>query len=282
MPKLMVNNIYLHYESYGKGPDLLLIGGLATNHTIWSAMIVDLAKHFCVTALDNRGVGQSSQPKRSYALDDMATDVAQFMDARQMESAFIVGHCMGGAILQKLCIHHKHKVKAAIIAASTHTLPQTTAIHIKSTSKLMKAQISRDLILETIFPWIYGHTFLENPNNIAAELIRIKGEIHPQTHEGYLGQMNSFKDYNTFDQLKTIECPTLVVAGQDDLLTPVKFSRLMANEIPNAKLEIIPQCGHMFHREQPQAFTKHIISFFTQATDAHKMKHQNANYLLNF
>lgn len=175
IPITNINNINLYYETCGEGPDLILIGGLTTNHSIWSLMVEDLAKYFHVITIDNRGAGQSSQPSGGYTIDDMTNDVAALIDHCHIKSAFLVGTSLGGAITQKLCINHPVKVKAAIIVGSI----------------LIDAGVSQDLILETVFPWIYGNSFLEDPAKIEAEMQHIKNDPHPQTYEGYIGQVDS-------------------------------------------------------------------------------------------
>lgn len=262
MPIAKVNNIHLYYELHGKGPDLVLIQGLTANYRVWSLMLENLATHFRVLVFDNRGAGQSSQPKGGYTIDDMATDTAKLMEYLQIDSAFVVGHSMGGAIVQKLCILHPDKVKAAIIAGSIAQQPKTTGMQIETTTKLINAGVSQNLIFETVIPWIYGNTFLENPANMEAELKRMQSDPDLQTYDGYVGQVAALENYNTLSQLKKIHCPTLVLGGDEDLLTPVSCSEIIAEKIPKARLEIIKKCGHMFSREQPKAFMKHIISFF--------------------
>lgn len=261
MPVTRINNVNLYYEICGKGPDLILLGGLSTNHTAWSLMLPNLAKHFCVMMLDNRGSGKSSQSEGSYTIDDMAEDIAQLMEFCGIHSAFIAGHSMGGSIAQKLCIKHPDKVKAAVIAGSTAKLPKTAQMQIETTTKLIDAGLSQKLILETIFPWIYGNSFLEIPMNIEKELNYKKSEPYPQTYEGYIGQVNALRSYDTLNQLEKIKCPILVLVGEEDLLTPIQCSKVIANSIPHACLKILTRCGHMIHREQPKEFNKHIISF---------------------
>ncbi|WP_133127297.1 alpha/beta fold hydrolase [Legionella nagasakiensis] len=267
MTIIKANNINIYYETTGTGPDLILIGGLTTNHNIWSLMVNNLSKFFRVTTLDNRGAGQSSQPKKEYSIDAMAKDIAELMTFCQISSAFVVGHSMGGAITQKLCINYPEKVKAAVIASSIAKLPKTAQIHIESIIKLIDSGINQDLILETVFPWIYGNSFLESESNIQSELTRIKQDPYPQSYDGYVGQVHSLLKHNTLDEIANIECPTLVIVGQDDLITPIKHSKLLVDRIPNAQFEIIPDCGHMLHREQPKIFTEHIVSFFHNRKD---------------
>lgn len=261
MPFKKINHIEMYYEQKGHGEPLILIGGLTNNHQIWSFMLDDLVNEFCVILPDNRGAGKTSQPEEGYTIVQMADDIAQLMEAIGIESAYIAGLSMGGAIVQQLCLNYHKKVKAAVIAASAGKFSPISCLQLRSTIELAQAGVAQEIIFNNVVPWIYATHFIENGNNILNEKHRVMNEPFPQSLAGYIGQIHAIEKFDVRNRLPEIQCPVLVIAGSDDLLTPIQDAKNLINTIPNAKLLIIEECGHMIHREKPHEFAKGIVNF---------------------
>ncbi|MFI4984305.1 MAG: alpha/beta fold hydrolase [Rickettsiales bacterium] len=261
MPYINVNNITFFYEQLGQGEPLILIGGLSSNHTIWEKITEDLAQRFNLILPDNRGVGKSTQPNRHYTIDQMAEDIAQLMNAIGIDSAYMVGHSMGGCILQKLCIDHPEKVKAAVIVGAAAKMPQTLIMQTNGTIKLTDAAVNIELIIENILPWLFASSFLENKDNVQAEVARMLHEPDPQSYAGFVGQVKALETFDVRQQLSNIKCPTLVIGGSEDLLVMLKHQQFIHGKIPQAQFAIMEDCGHMFQREKPKEFMELIVNF---------------------
>ncbi|MGB4804689.1 MAG: alpha/beta hydrolase, partial [Anaerolineae bacterium] len=104
MPQIAANGITLHYESAGQGQPLLLITGVGYGAWFWHKLTPDLSHHFQVITFDNRGVGQSSRVYGPYSTALLAADAAGLLDALGIESAYVVGHSLGGFIAQELAL----------------------------------------------------------------------------------------------------------------------------------------------------------------------------------
>ena len=99
MPKVKVNAINIYYEIYGTGSPLLMILGLGANITWWGKYFIKgLADHFKVVVFDNRGTGQSNNPKSQYTVRTLADDAYGLLKALNIENTFVFGHSMGGGI----------------------------------------------------------------------------------------------------------------------------------------------------------------------------------------
>ncbi len=262
MPIAKVNGIHLYYEQHGQGDDLVLITGLSSHHTTWFQILGPLSEYFKVTIFDNRGSGQSSQPHEPYTAELMAQDVAALMEHLHIPSAFVAGHSMGGQILQALAVHFPEKVRAGAIMGSSLAFAKTAQMQFVTSTKLMMAGLSLELLLEVIFPWIFGSEFLRNPEKVNAEIQRIRHNPHPQSPAGYQGQVHALGVFDYSAQASRIMQPMLVLGGAEDLLSPPTHQVALNQILPDSTLKLLDQCGHMIQREKPEACTQALIRFF--------------------
>src|SRR3990167_9486363 len=116
MPKITANNISMHYEQHGTGDDLVLIGGLTSDHQVWKSALRILSQYFRVLIFDNRGAGQTDTPDLPYTTELMAKDTLALMTALNIPRAHIVGHSLGGCIAQQMALIAPDKVKKLVIA----------------------------------------------------------------------------------------------------------------------------------------------------------------------
>ncbi len=261
MSFIKVNDIKMYYEIVGNGPPLFLIGGLTTNHKIWSRMIPLLSKHFTIITPDNRGAGQTDMQNQAFTIQQMAADMAVLMEQLNIKSAFVGGSSMGGAITLQLCIDYPEKIKAAVVAASAARIPQAALMEMQSTIALIDAGVEKHLILRNNIPWIYGSKFLEDSDSINQEYSRINDESTPQSFAGFVNQVKALEDFNVIDAIQKIQCPIQLMVGDDDVLIPKKHSQFLLENISSARLSIIKDCGHMIYREKPKEFSTLILDF---------------------
>jgi len=171
---------------------------------------------------------------------------------------------MGGAIAQRLCMRHPKRVKAAILASSFAHFPKAAQLYVENTSALFAAGLNPELVLQTIYTRLYGSDFLADSAKVQAEMQRMRTEPVPQTPQGYRAQVEALAMFDARADLKTIQCPTLMINGHDDVLTPTHLSEELHHGIEGSHLTIIADCGHMIPQEQPEAFIQCIIDFCKQ------------------
>lgn len=266
MPFLNVNGQKLFYQQHGKHhlQSLVLIGGLGADHSTWLTTAHKLAQDFHTIIFDNRGVGQSSAPEGPYTTEEMAQDTLELMTALNIPQAHIAGHSLGAYIAQCVAINSPERVnKLALIGGKAYqdTLGK---LRRENSIALMNAQVDKKLCLENSMLWLLGEKFLSNPNNVRNYLTLSLNNPHPQTQAGYLGQAAATLSHDTRNKLSQICAETLVITGQDDINTPLYHAELLQQNIPQATLKIIPDCGHIPQLEQPQILQQFLFSFFKQ------------------
>ena len=262
-----VNGIQLFYKTYGdpKHPPLLLNAGLSGYHVDWWAQVPAFQDDFYVVTFDNRSAGQSTDPGPGYMMADMADDVAGLLDHLQIESAYVFGISMGGMIVQNLAIRHPHKIRRLALGctqtggAYVHMPQPEVLTHLMDTSSTGDPR--QDLLNGA---WVLvADGYLEANLDVLDRWTKISAN-NPQTEAGYMAQMQAIATHDVYDQLPQIEIPTLVLHGTEDRLILVENGRIIANAIPNAKLKLYPNTGHMFFWEASDAVNADLRAFFLE------------------
>ena len=261
MPIIQANGIKIYYELHGQGEPLVLISGLTEDHTAWENVLEKLAQSFRVLIFDNRGAGQSTSPKTSFTIGDMAKDTVALLQALDIPKAHILGHSMGGAIAQQIAIENPERVLKLIIACSAAKLSPLSMFVVKTGEKLVDAQVSYELLIENVFPWLFSSDFLADDKKVAKAFERKIKNPHPQTLEGYKNQIRACGQFDTTTQLSKIKTQTLVLTTEQDILISPRHSKMLTENINGAKLVMLPNIGHIPQLENPTLFCQEVVRF---------------------
>jgi len=234
-------SIYYHASKtgYGDSPPLVLIHGAGGTHLHWPAEIRRLP-NFRVYALDLPGHGKSSG-RGLQTIEAYAESVIEWLEAVGLHRALFVGHSMGGAIALTLAKNHASQVLGLGLVGSGARLRVDPRIF---------ENTGNTQTYPTAIATIIAKAFSPTANPRLVELAQQRmAKTRPSVLHGDLSACNSF---DIMASLPTIKLPTLVVCGQADELTPLRYSQHLADQIPNGTLQIIPAAGHMVMLEKPQ------------------------------
>ena len=260
------DGIRLHYEVFGRAnaPAVLLIQGLGADKHGWDMQRIPLALNYRVIALDNRGAGRSDKPFGHYTLDQMADDAITVLDAVGVEQAHVVGASMGGAISQIIGVRHGHRVLSLTLACTAcrnhpwrrELLQNWAAAASERGMGAMAAEAAR---------WVIG------PRSFR-RLLPAFGWLGPlalgRTSHAFVSQVKAILevDESVADQLEQIDIPTLVLVGNQDILTPRGDSEEIAARMPNAELVVISGAAHGFMVEHASTFNRVLLEFLGRVT----------------
>lgn len=263
MPKVNLNGIELFYEIKGIGEPLLLISGFLCDHTYWSLIMPYFTSQYQIIRIDNRGVGRSSTPDSPYSLQQLAHDAAALLNHLNIHQVHVAGHSMGGQVAQELALLYPQKVKSLILLSSLARGDERFN-HIINTWGELPQHIDTKLYQQLILPWIFSENFYSIPEMIE-QLIEwaVNYPFSPPIHSIY-HHSRAIIGGDTINRLQNILCPTLVLVGKQDILTPVKFSQQLAAGIPKAKLSVIDGGGHGFIIESPKIVATEMLNFLAQ------------------
>ena len=263
MPKVQANGIEMFYEEKGTGEPLLLIAGFACDHTNWSQMIPLLASQYRVIVFDNRGVGQTSAPNTPYSIRQMAEDAAGLLDAIGLSCVHVAGHSMGGQIAQELALAHPGRVRTLMLLASCAKLDERGKAVIESWGDLPRL-VDAATGLRLSFPWIYTSHFYATPGAIERVIEEVFSNPFPPSPLGIYQQSRAITSCDTSTRLDGIDCPTLVVVGNEDILSRLSFSEQLVQGIRGAELVVLEKCGHGLPTESPEATAAVLLGFLSR------------------
>nr|MBC7245412.1 alpha/beta fold hydrolase [Chloroflexota bacterium] len=249
MPYTIVGGERLFYTYHRaverEAPRLLLVHGAGGNHLHWGYAIRNLQGAH-VYALDLPGHGRSDGIGRS-SITDYADVLAGFMDALDLARAVVVGHSMGGATAMMTALCHPQRVAGLVLVGTGARLRVLPAI-LEGTLHDFERTIT--LICE--------YAYSPNaPKELVQQGQRQMLRVAPKVlHDDFVA-CNAF---DVMDQLYEIRCPTLVICGSEDRLTPPKYSTFLAERIAGAELRLIEGAGHMVMLEKPNQVATAITS----------------------
>lgn len=265
MPFVQTNGIKLYYELHGNGEPLVLIPGIGYDGWMWHWMIPGLEDHFQVISIDNRGAGQSDKPAGPYTAQILAADIVGMLDDFGIAKAHILGHSMGGFIAQALAIDYPERVDGLILSATNFGGPRHVPITPEAMAVLTDvsgdpiARLRRGIVISC------APGFAEaNPEFVAYWVnYRIAHPIDPAGYQAQLAiGMGLLAEAASFEhRLAGVTAPTLILFGAHDRVVPQANAALLAASLPDARVEILPDAGHFFPFETPDAASAAVIQF---------------------
>ena len=266
MPRAVAGNITLFYERTGVGPAVVLVPGLGGDHFLWRHQIPHLAGRLDVIAPDNRGAGQSSAPDEPYTTAMFADDLAGLLDTLGIARAHVVGASMGGFIAQEFALRHPERLDRLVLCCTAPGGPRSVPIPPESIAVLAqrtgdpRVDLERFLALSTSESYRTAH-----PDDIEAHIAwRV---AHPQPVYAYHRQLAAAASHDAMDRLQMIRATTLICHGTADRIVPSANAQMLAERIPDARLQLFEGGSHQFFWEQAEAFNRIVIEFLTGAAD---------------
>jgi pimeloyl-ACP methyl ester carboxylesterase len=260
MPHIKANDINIYFEQMGKGDDLLIIGGFSSTHKMWQNFQKMLSKNFRVTIFDIRGSGATSKTEPPYSMELLANDTVALLNNLSIGNAYILGHSMGSAILQTICLKHPKYVKKAILSGAFCKLPKTSQMIFNTVFSLLEKNVDKKMIIEMVLPWLYSSNFLINPENVENMILSMSD--NDIDRQGYLGQAKALEDFDSTEWAHQINKEPLILVGKEDIDTPVYLAERLHDKIAGSKLKIIEDTAHMLFIEKAGEMEKIVCDFF--------------------
>lgn len=263
MPLARRDGVELYHESTGAGAPVLLVMGLGMTATGWWRTVPVLASSgLHVIAFDNRGVGRSGRPAGPYSVAEMADDAVAVLDACELERAHVYGISLGGMIAQELVLRHPDRVERLVLGATTPGGP--TAVPADATTLAFferRASMTAEEAVWASVPVNYApRTRQQHGQRIADDIVqRLRYPIEP---EPYRAQLTAALTHDAGARLAAVKAPTMVLHGREDRMVPAENAKLLADAIPGAILELLPEAAHLYPTDEPQA-DRRIAAFLT-------------------
>ena len=244
------------YDQRGHGPDLLLIHSLLTERSVFDLVLPDLAARHRVTRINLPGFG-GSPPVVLHSVADHADHVARVMDELELsKDTTVFGNGFGAFVCLELAIRHGSRFGRLIVADTLAAFPEPARVPFR----MMAERVSKDgmkAVLDTAIGRMFPPQFAErNPDVIAARKAAL-AKVDPQC---FARACLALASMDLTSQVPAIQNPTLVLCGALDQTTPPALARALAEKIPGARYDEIPNAGHCPMLEQPDALVRLLTS----------------------
>jgi pimeloyl-ACP methyl ester carboxylesterase len=258
-----VGDIEVWTERVGEGPDVLLIGGLGDTVESWQFQLEGLRDRYRVTAFDNRGAGRTAMSGGRLSAEMMADDAAALMRELELPTAHVAGFSMGSAIAQELALRHPGLVRSLVLV-STYARPDALfSSQLNFWRWLPDAAPSERAFFEAFFTWVY--TPRAHADGTVGQVVEeVLAFPHQQRVEAFQAHVDVCREHDTTDRLAAIAVPTLVMAGEFDIILPPRFGCAVAKAIPGAEFEVLPGEAHQPFQEVPDEWNARVDAFWRE------------------
>ena len=261
--KVRIQNADIAYDDHGVGQPILFLHAFPLNRTMWTRQIGELLseQHYRLVSLDWRGFGESEIPAGISTMELFADDVAGLMDALGMQEAILCGLSMGGYVALAFLRKYPQRVRGLILADTKPSADNDEGrVRRESVAQLALGK-GADAIADLQIPSLLSAYTRQYVPEVE---MRVRQMINSATSEGIAAASRGMAlRSDATDLLAHIACPTLVLVGEQDALTPPAVASDYATKIPNAQFVVIPQSGHLSNLEQPEAFLQIVRNFLS-------------------
>jgi pimeloyl-ACP methyl ester carboxylesterase len=238
----------LHVHREGAGIPIVLLHGIAGDHTMWGAVAHDLAKDHLVLAPDLRGHGKSPLPPgTAMTFAELAGDVVAMLDREGIERAHMVGLSAGGFLALTLALSHPKRVRSVTLVSSAGICDR----HTRSIGERWVSTYREEgfdafvlrLLKDLYYPdWIEAHMDVAD---------HVRERLKRADLTATLAWCESIRTFDTRGRLAGMKAPLFVIQGMDDQVIDASHARLLRQTIQGTEVRLLAQTGHMVPVERP-------------------------------
>jgi pimeloyl-ACP methyl ester carboxylesterase len=253
----------IYWESTGSGPPVLLINGLGLSGGAWWRTIDALSPSLRVITFDHRGIGRSESMMPAFTTEAMADDAVSVLDALGLDTVHVYGFSLGGMVAQQLALRNQRRVRSLVLGATQPGGRRAVSADNEVLAFFRRRpNMDREAAAWASVEFNYGpRCRADHPERIAEDIEwRLGQQFNAQA---YRAQIFAAALHNCYRRLDRIRVPTLVVHGAHDRIIPVENAHLMAERLPDCRLTVLEESGHLYSTDEPEV--EHgIASFFDE------------------
>lgn len=254
------NGITIHYTTEGdisssSKPCLVCINSLGTDLRIWDDVVAHFKDDYGIVRYDKRGHGLSEAPPAPYSMTDHADDLAGLLDYLTIDKAILIGVSVGGLISMQFTQQHPSRIAAMVLCDTGAKIgnPEFWNDRIETLRKHGMEHLG-DAIVSRFF----APSFAKEQ---ASAYLGYRNMLVRTNLTGYTGVCESIRDADLREAVKTMEQPTLVINGSEDMATPPSMGQELSESFPNASFKIIEDAAHLPCVEKPAELSAAIKAF---------------------
>jgi pimeloyl-ACP methyl ester carboxylesterase len=273
---VIVDGVPANVIEIGSGPPLIFVHGLSGCWQNWLENIPEFARDHRVVAVDLPGFGESPMPREKITIPGYGRWLDRLFDVLGIGGAAVVGNSMGGFIALETAIRFPHRVERLVLVSaaglSVEHQRNERILRLLEVTENLAQHVTGHILAQA--DWMVrrprGRAFLMNivaahPERLHPALVaeQIKGAGKP----GFVQALDALTDYPIRDRLSDIRAPTLIVWGRRDRLVPVRDAYEFARLIPDSRLVVYEDAGHVAMLEEPERFNADLRRFLAEQPD---------------
>jgi len=260
--KLRVAGAELACEVSGTGPALLLLHAFPLGLAMWDAQVAALADSHQVVRFDCRGFGGSPPGDGLLTMERIADDAAGVLDGLGLASAIVAGVSMGGYAALAMIRRHPQRIRGLVLADTRAGAdsPEARANRAAQAEKVRREGAAA--VADAVLPKLVGATSHRERPDLVARVRRMIEANPPRGITDALAGLAARAD--STPTLREIRVPTLVVVGDEDVITPRPEAEALQRGIALSELVVIARAGHLSSLENPEEFNRHLRAFLAR------------------
>jgi len=259
--KADAQGVQIAYEVLGEGEPLTLVQGLAYDRHGFGRLPRLLAEHFRIVLIDNRGVGESDEPEGPYSVPQMAADVVAVLDDAGIERTNLWGVSLGGFIAQELALAYPQRLAKLILCSTMPGGPRSHPMPAPGVEAFGRfPTMDREAGLRLMVENSLGERGVRDLPGLADEIYAYRLERAPSL-AAWQAQAVAGATFDAYDRVGAIAAPTLILHGGADNVVDTRNSELLGELIPNARVEIVPERGHLMMWEDSERVAELVTEF---------------------
>ncbi|MEM0272267.1 MAG: alpha/beta hydrolase [Thermoprotei archaeon] len=264
--KATINGANIYYEVLGSGEPLVLVEGWGYSSWMWYKQRV-LASSLRLIIFDNRGVGLSDPLDHPYTMGEFAEDLQGLLDHIGVDKAYILGVSMGGMIALEFVLRHPKRVKGLVVCSTgpgrrgKPASQDVLKVMFESPSWDLRASVRRKMSVA------FSKRFQDERKEEFEKVLDLRLPWMP-SQGSLINQASAVADFDVLDRLKEIVCPTLIVAGTEDLVVPYENSLELHSRIAPSALHLFRGAGHLVFIECSEGFNRIVLRFIRDVEGA--------------
>lgn len=264
MPDVTINGVRLNYELHGEsGPPLVLIHGYTGDITDWRLQLPAFSPSYRTLIIDLRGHGGSEAPtdRSAYTIDHFADDVEALVNEIGFPQYHILGHSMGGAIVQEIALRSPERLLSLTLHATTDDFSVATSNAVLKAWRDYRFNMAENQGMEAVSK--LSSPFPPPPHMPAERTDETNIRMSKMSVEAFIGAWNGLTAWPGTRGARSagISAPTLVIYGDLDMGFLIEGAKRLATNIPNAQLAAIPQTAHSPQWERPELYNAALGAF---------------------
>jgi len=259
MPQITSDDADIFFEVLGSGPPVVLLHPFPANRDLWKPAAQALVSHYRVILPDLRGHGDSGIGQGPASMEKHAADIARVLDREEARRAVFVGVSIGGYVLFEFWRRYRARVEALVLCNTKAEAdnPEARAGRLQAAADVRER--GTEPFFESMVPKLIGKTTHRTRPDLVEGALRMMRKMSAE--DVAMVQRGMADRLDSVETLKTINVPTLIVTGDEDILTGVSEAELMRRNIQGSQMKVIAKAGRYAPWEEPEDVVELVRQF---------------------